>query len=64
MINKLTKKQELHALKVGYAATLDVRRLAEEAIDAGEVPKKHIKKLRQGIDTASMTLAAMILERE
>jgi len=43
MINKLTKKQELHALKVGYAATLDVRRLAEEAIVAGEVPQKHIK---------------------
>ena len=63
-MSNITKEQELKALEIGYAATLDARRIAEQAINAGEVPKKHVKRLRSELDTASMILAAMILERQ
>lgn len=64
VMSSITKEQEIKALKIGYAATLDARRIAEEVIDAGEVPKKHVKRLRSELYTASITLAAMIMERE
>jgi hypothetical protein len=63
-INALKLINEIKVLKIGLAAVLDARRIAEEAIEAGEVPKKHISRLRNELFNAVTTLSVMIKERE